>query len=144
MPNRFDAAQIREALARVLASEGFRGSPRLSRFLDYVVEASLVGSSHSLKEYSIGIDVFEKPKSFDPRSDSTVRGEASKLRLKLRLYYQTDGRDDRRPVPYTYEGRQTRQPDVCRGNGRAPGTPSLAGTAEDGKPAAPVRRPARR
>ena len=93
MPDRLDPVRIREALASVLASEGFRSSPRLSRFLQYVVEAALNSASGSLKEYSIGID-FEKPKSFDPRADSTVRGEASKLRLKLRLYYETEGRDD--------------------------------------------------
>src|SRR5262245_52863813 len=94
MTDRRDPVRIRKALARVLASEGFRNSPRLSRFLHYLVEASLQGASDSIKEYSIGVDVFEKPPSFDPRSDSTVRAEASKLRLKLRLYYETEGRDD--------------------------------------------------
>jgi len=94
MADQPDPAGVRTALARVLASEGFRSSPRLSRFLEYVVEAALRGDSQSVKEYSVGIDVFNKPPSFDPRSDSTVRSEASKLRLRLRLYYETAGADD--------------------------------------------------
>src|SRR5262245_59302818 len=94
MPAPIDSDQVREALARILASEGFRSSPRLSRFLQYLVETSLNGSGGSPKEHSIGIEVFDKPESFDPCSDSSVRAEASKLRLKLRLYYETGGRND--------------------------------------------------
>src|SRR5262245_15475997 len=86
--------RARDALSRVLASERFRNSPRLSRFLDYIVEASLTGEATSLKEYTIGVDVFDKPLSFGPQTDSTVRAEASKLRLKLRLYYETEGREE--------------------------------------------------
>jgi hypothetical protein len=40
MVERPDAREIRAALAGVLASDGFRSSPRLSRFLEYLVEAS--------------------------------------------------------------------------------------------------------
>jgi Tol biopolymer transport system component len=92
MSGQIGSPQIREELDRILAGDGFRNSPRLSRLLQYLVDASLSGSGSTLKEYSIGVDVFDKPQSFDPRADSTVRGEVSKLRTKLRLYYETGGR----------------------------------------------------
>jgi Tol biopolymer transport system component len=89
-----DRKIVDDHLARVLASDGFRNSPRLSRFLQHIVAASANGSTAPLKEYSIGVDVFDKPPSFDPRFDSTVRGEAAKLRQKLHQYYDSMGRDD--------------------------------------------------
>jgi Tol biopolymer transport system component len=78
----------------MLASPVFSASERLSRFLRFVVEETLAGRGDRLKEYTIGVEVFDKGPSFDPRTDSSVRSEASKLRLKLRLYHETDGRED--------------------------------------------------
>src|SRR5665213_1538221 len=49
---------------------------------------------HRLKEYLIGLEVFNRQESFDPRVDSIVRVEARRLRAKLDEYYQTEGRDD--------------------------------------------------
>jgi serine/threonine-protein kinase len=47
-----------------------------------------------LKEYLVGVEVFNKLETFDPRIDSIVRVEARRLRSKLERYYQTEGRDD--------------------------------------------------
>jgi TolB-like protein/tetratricopeptide (TPR) repeat protein len=86
------ADAIREELDRVLASEIFTGSPRLVRLLRYIVEKSAAGDRESLKEYSIGLDVFDRAASFDPKADSIVRSTVRQLRLKLAEYYESEGR----------------------------------------------------
>jgi hypothetical protein len=85
---------VRAQLERILASPLFAGSPRMSRFLTFLVEETLAGRSDRIKEYSIAIEVFEKREDFDQRTDSTVRTEAGKLRAKLDQYYQANGRSD--------------------------------------------------
>jgi serine/threonine-protein kinase len=66
----------------------------MTRFLRLTVEWSLAGKSDELKEYLIGLEVFDRPTSYDPRVDPIVRVEARRLRSKLNAYYQGDGRDD--------------------------------------------------
>ncbi len=85
---------ILRELQRVLASAQFSKSERLSRLLRYLVENSIAGSSEKLKEYAIGIDVFDKDPSFDPRIDTNVRTEARRLRAKLSEYYESSGAED--------------------------------------------------
>ena len=79
--------KIRTQLARLLSSPDFARAPRHSRFLAYIVEETLAGRGGDLKEYVIATTVFDKPTSFNPRDDSTVRTEATKLRLRLDRYY---------------------------------------------------------
>jgi Tol biopolymer transport system component len=64
----------------------------MSRFLRFVVEETLDGNAEAIKEYLIGVEVFDKPDSFDPQTDSTVRSEAVKLRARLARYYESEGR----------------------------------------------------
>ena len=66
----------------------------MSRFLRFVVEQTLNGGAGGIKEYTIGIEVFDKPEHYDPKADSTVRTEAAKLRARLNRYYEVDGRED--------------------------------------------------
>src|SRR5215831_6842518 len=87
-------AAVRAQLGKILSSPVFVNSPRMSRFLQFVVETTLDGKSESIKEYVIAIEVFEKAEDYDPQADSTVRTEASKLRSRLSQYYDTEGRDD--------------------------------------------------
>ena len=87
------AAKIREHLSAVLTSEIFVRSPRLSRFLRFVVGEALEGRGNQISEYSIGVEVYDRPTAFDPRIDSTVRVEAGRLRAKLREYYEAEGTD---------------------------------------------------
>jgi hypothetical protein len=49
----------------------------------------------ALKEYSIGTMLFDRPADFDPRLDSIVRVEATKLRARLVSYYATSGESAR-------------------------------------------------
>jgi TolB-like protein len=85
---------VRTQLERLLASPIFVGSARLRRFLEFVVEKSLAGEGDRLKEYVIGVEVFDRDAQYDPRVDSIVRVEAARLRAKLTEYYQGEGRDD--------------------------------------------------
>jgi serine/threonine-protein kinase len=85
---------VRGTLERVLASKAFQSVERLKRFLRFIVEQTLAGHGAKLKEFLIGIEVFEKPDSFDPRNDPIVRVQARRLREKLAQYYESEGRED--------------------------------------------------
>ncbi len=86
---------IREQLNRILQSALFVQSDRQSRFLKYIVEATLAGDAERLKQFLIGLEVFDRDESFDPVVDSIVRVEAGRLRSKLREYYIEVGQNDR-------------------------------------------------
>jgi len=91
---------VRNQLGRMLQCRLFRHSPRLSRFFTFTVEQALEGAEQRLKEYSIALEVFGKPETFDPRMDSAVRVAARQLRAKIDLYYLTEGAQD--PVLIRY------------------------------------------
>jgi tetratricopeptide (TPR) repeat protein len=92
--NGVPAAEIRAQLDLILRSRAFIQSHRIRRFLQFVVEESLLGQPHRLKEYLIGLEVFDRREAFDPRVDSIVRVEARRLRYKLEEYYRAEGRED--------------------------------------------------
>ena len=66
----------------------------MSRFLRFTVERALAGQSDQLKEFVIGVEVFDRKGSYDPRVDPIVRVEARRLRAKLNSYYDGEGRED--------------------------------------------------
>src|SRR4051812_35770777 len=82
---------VRDELGRIVASRGFCDSQRMMRFLQFVVERTLDGGGQNLKEYLIGIEVFDRRPGYDPRVDPIVRVEARRLRSKLAEYYKADG-----------------------------------------------------
>jgi serine/threonine-protein kinase len=92
--DRVTAAQVEAQLELILASPQFAKSERMNRFLRFVVEQALHGRGNDLKEYLIGVEVFDKDPSFDPRIDNNVRTEARRLRVKLAEYYAEAGRKD--------------------------------------------------
>jgi adenylate cyclase len=81
-------AEIGEAMAAIKASRAFAGSQRLQTLLDYIVGETLKGAADRLKEYSIAVDVFDRSSTFDPRVDSIVRVQASRLRGQLAAFYK--------------------------------------------------------
>src|SRR3982074_2174610 len=85
---------VREHLDRVLASPTFQQGDRLKRFLKFIVLEAVAGRRHELKEYVIGVHVFGKEATFDPRTDPIVRVQARRLRAKLVRYYREEGRPD--------------------------------------------------
>ena len=79
---------------RILASRHFRSAKSLERFLRHVVEKKLNGEENSLKEYSIGLEVFQRGINYDPKLDAVVRVQATLLRKKLAAYYAEEGVND--------------------------------------------------
>src|SRR5215475_5758137 len=86
--------QILAELSRVLASHQFRSSKRCQDFLHYVVEHTLRGHADTLKERTIGMEVFARPASYDPSEDATVRVKAGEVRKRLGLFYSDQGAHD--------------------------------------------------
>ena len=82
-----DQQAIREHVESVLASPILASSPRRVQLLRYLCTRAIDGVGDQVNEYAIGVDVFEKPSSFDPRIDSIVRTEMGRLRQKLKEYY---------------------------------------------------------
>ena len=89
-----DQKAIRQQLDRILHSGPFLQSRRRQRFLEYLVNETLAGRSERLKGYTIALEVFDRPETFDPTVYPLVRIEAARLREKLREYYDTDGQGD--------------------------------------------------
>ena len=86
--------RIRQQLGRILNSATFREAGRLKRFIDFIVSEALAGRADQLKEYVVGVQVFEKKESFDPRTDPIVRVQARRLRIMLERYYRDEGYGD--------------------------------------------------
>lgn len=80
-----------DELDQVLSGEVFKYSYRMSRLLRFVVEYTLEHPARPLQEHLLAVHVFDKPETFDPRTDPIVRVEASRLRAKLRDYYHGEG-----------------------------------------------------
>jgi adenylate cyclase len=78
---------IRAHVEAVLAAPILASSSRKVQLLRYLCTRALDGQGEQVNEYAIGVDVFEKPASFDPRIDSIVRTEMGRLRQKLKEYY---------------------------------------------------------
>ena len=83
------AAELRS----ILASPHFSNSKRYPAFLRYVVEAALAGKADLLKERTIGVEVFDRPASYDTSADTVVRYTAGEVRKRLAIYYHDLGGD---------------------------------------------------
>jgi len=81
----------RELLERVLASSVFAKSERLSTLLAFVCEMTLQGREKELNEQRIGEAVFGRSPDYDSAIDGIVRTQASRLRNRLDLYFNTEG-----------------------------------------------------
>jgi serine/threonine-protein kinase len=86
--------EIQAYLKKILGSGIFSRAERMRRFLEFIVEEALAGRTENLREYVIGVSVYQKPESLDPRFDPLVRVEAARLRSKLKEYYETEGAED--------------------------------------------------
>ncbi len=86
--------EVEAELQRILSSPAFRKAPRHCRFLSFVVWKALAGEGETVKEYLIGLEVFDRPADYDPGIDPIVRAEARRLRSRLVDYYQTLGKHD--------------------------------------------------
>lgn len=93
MDSTFTDEKIREHLARILTTRAFIDSVVLRNFLTFIVNETLAGHSHKLKEYTIGINVLKRDIDFNPQIDSIVRIHAGRLRRALKEYYYEEGKN---------------------------------------------------
>ncbi len=93
-PAKLPDKAVRQQLSRILASKTFSQVERLKRFISFIVGETVGGRSGELKEYVIGVQVFGKEPSFDPRTDPIVRVQARRLRTRLARYYRDEGNND--------------------------------------------------
>jgi len=85
--------EARRETERLLSDSRLHVSERHRAFLKYITDALFEGRTESVKAYSIAIDVFNRPASFDPSSDPIVRIEATRLRETLQKYYEELGNE---------------------------------------------------
>jgi hypothetical protein len=112
---------------RIVQSKVFRTSEVHRNLLQYLAEKSLSGTADALKEYTVGLDVFAKPESYDPRQESVVRMHMGRLRHKLAEYYRSEGVDDvvfvdvpKGGFKVTFETREIRPEPVAAAADEAP------------------------
>jgi len=86
--------QFFQQIDNIIKSHSLRGSESLCKLLQYLAKQSLYHPDAPLKEYQIATEVYGRPSDFDPQSDSTIRVQAGRLRLKLAEYYATEGATD--------------------------------------------------
>lgn len=84
-------AEIEAVLERILTSRVLSASPRQQALLRHIATETLEGRGDRLKEFSLAVDVFGRPSTFDPRIDSIVRVQASRLRNQLAEFYKKAG-----------------------------------------------------
>ncbi len=81
-------AILRE-LERITRSPYFRQSERSKQFLSYVVQCQLAGQEDTLKERTIGIDVYKRASGYATGDDPVVRVQAGEVRRRLSQFYET-------------------------------------------------------
>jgi hypothetical protein len=86
--------RIRRQLARIESHPLFVRSLRMRRFLEFTIERRLAGKADELKEYVLGVEVFDR------RIDPIVRVEARRLRAKLRDFYESAGAEEELMIEY--------------------------------------------
>lgn len=138
-------ADVRAYLDRLGESGVLGRSTRRPALLEYLLLAELNGDGGSIKAYSIGVDIFDKPEDFDPTTDSSVRVEVGRLRTSLALFEASDFADTRLLVNIpvgTYRPEITlRDPELLS----TPSHPDTHGTRPQplGQPTTPGRRSGR-
>jgi TolB-like protein len=86
--NLFPESLIREQIQKIFLNRAFSVSEILRRFLSYIIQETLAGRSNTIKEYTIAVNVLNKPADFKPQHDAIVRIHAGRLRRALNEYYR--------------------------------------------------------
>jgi len=86
--------QLFQQIDNIIKSHSLRGSESLCKLVQYLAKQSLEHPDAPLKEYQIATEVYGRPADFDPQSDSTIRVQAGRLRMKLAEYYASEGATD--------------------------------------------------
>ena len=88
-------ADQKRQLDLILASKSFRSAPLLQKSLQFITAESSQGRHEELSEYIIATQVFGRPANFDPLTDTIVRTQAYRLRIKLKEYYGNEGKSEK-------------------------------------------------
>lgn len=86
--------QCEDQVRRVLRSTTFRNATTLQQLLSFLAFRSIAGAAENLKEYTIGVEALGRKSDFDPKIDPIVRVQSHRLRVKLKEYYEVEGRHD--------------------------------------------------
>src|SRR5436190_11393969 len=87
------AEEVLAELERVLANPLFRASRRCQILLRRIIDQTVTGDFDSLKERSLGVEVFGRAADYDTSQDPVVRASAAEIRKKLAQYYQEAGHE---------------------------------------------------
>ena len=85
---------VRSQLEKIVSDSRFTASKRYPSMLQYIVEQTLRENEDSLKERTIGIEVFHRPPDYDTNLDPVVRLCAVEVRKRLVQYYLTSTHAD--------------------------------------------------
>jgi len=80
-----------QLVERIVRSQCFAKSERLSSFLTCVCDLARRGELEHINEQYIGRTVFGRRPNYDPGADSIVRSHASRLRQRLTQYFAEEG-----------------------------------------------------
>ncbi|MGB6431980.1 MAG: hypothetical protein WBF06_15460 [Candidatus Acidiferrales bacterium] len=86
--------EIQKELTRLIHSKAFRHSAALQRLLQYLIGRAIEDPFGDVKEYTIGTEVFDRGPGYDPQTDTIVRVQIHRLRLKVKEYYESEGIND--------------------------------------------------
>ena len=86
-----DLESIEAVISDVKASRCFGKSSRQLKLFEYLLTRSVSGKSSEITQYSVALDVLDRPESFDPTTDSIVRVELHRLRANLKVYNNSTG-----------------------------------------------------
>ena len=114
--------EVRRQLERLLSSQQFRSSKRCQHLLRHITERTLGGDGGSLKERTLGVEVFGRPADYDTSQDPVVRATAAEIRKKLAQYYQETGHEHETRIDLLSGGYI---PEFHAGNGNGWHTPAL-------------------
>lgn len=78
-------------LEQILNHPTFKASKRCLSLLEYLIQHALSGDIESIKERTLGVEVFGRPADYDTNIDPIVRMTANEIRKRLAQYYHEPG-----------------------------------------------------
>jgi hypothetical protein len=89
-----EKAAVLKQLEQLLGNPHFQRSKRFPVFLKFVVCETLANRSASLKERTLGVEVFGRDPHYDTNEDPIVRVTAAEIRKRIAQYYQDPGHEN--------------------------------------------------
>ncbi len=94
LSSRFAPEQIQAQVRKIGEAAAFRQATNLQLLLKFIVAKTIEGKTAEINEHALAVEVLGKGENFNPGIDTIVRTQAYRLRLKLKEYYETEGRAD--------------------------------------------------